>query len=940
MLIGLLVVAVPLAAVEINKSQHDNREYKYLILDNGLRVILVSDPDTELAAAALDVDVGSLHNDPAREGMAHFLEHMLFLGTQKYPRPDEYREYIERHGGTNGAFTALMDTRYYFNVLPEYLPGALDRFAQFFIAPNFNADLVERERNAVHAEYTLKYQNDMLRAYRVDGITANPQHSYGLFSCGNNDTLGDAPGRPAVRDQLIEFYQQHYTAQRMILAVVGPQTLAELETMVRKEFSAISNREVANNVIEELAFTSKETGVQILVKPIAETSRLLLNFPIPQQFQNYDNQSVEYINYMLSQSAAGGLEHTLRDEQWIVGMYVGNENISHKQDLLHVSFELTDSGVDHINEIVEYFYAYVNFLREQGPQQRLFADLKSAGEREFNYKDKLTAVQLATDLPYAVKHYPVEDILYADTFAQSTKFDATKIAELLEMLTPANMRMFVIDKSVNTNKSEKYYQVEYSIDKFTSQQLHSWNAKNETIKFKLPQKNPYLPNDFRLYNASTKASAKQTAPEQIISDLAVKLWYMPDQRFKLPKEDIKIQFAMHGAQSSPRRALLQKFLVLALDDRLQEQQQLFELAGIDVNIVANQEGLLISINMFSDQEEVLLHELMKSISQIKLSPQRFTVYKDFIARDLESFKYDLPAMQAYEVVQSLILSPKWVPTQMTSELASITLADLEQYTQEFLAQMQVEGFIHGNLSKAKALTIFNTSLKRLELNANRTPTPFLPTLVQLTDKSNYTYEFAPDHNDAALVSYAQSAQIGDKAIATNALLTRIMQGSLFDQLRTQEQLAYFVDLMIFRVLEQPGMIFIIQSSDKTPQYLHDRFVSFMQDFDRILPQMSTDDFNQYRISLQRILTKQPDKLSTQTAIYWEQIRNHSYRFSFNQDIAKQLDLVTLEDVSVLLKKLWLDNSTQRKVTVISASDQPYTDGLKIDSIASFKSKES
>lgn len=936
LVVGLaLVLASPFVlAIEINKSPYDNRSYKYFVLENGLRAIVVSDPDAELAAAALDVDVGSLNNNPDREGMAHFLEHMLFLGTKKYPQPDEYREYIDRHGGSHGAFTSLMDTRYYFTVIPDYLPGALDRFAQFFIAPNFDADLVDRERNAVHAEYSLKYQNDMLRTYRVDGITGNPQHTFGLFSCGNNDTLGDSSGRPLVRDQLIEFYNQYYSAQRMILAMVGPQSLSELETMVHEYFSAIPTREVANNIIQELAFTPRETGLQISVKPISETSRLILNFPIPQQFQNYDNQSIGYINYIIGQSAPGGLEHALRENNWIIGMYVGNENITHKQDILHVSFELTDTGIKKIDQIVEYFYSYIDFLRKHGPSQEVFMDLKSAGEREFNYMEKESAERLVIELPYAIKHYPVKDILHANFFSNNTRYSPNKIKELLSKITLDNMRMILVDKSVHTNKTEKYYNVEYAVNNFTKQQINLWNIKKPVFNFSLPKSNPYLPNNFELYVSEDKT--KQKEPINIFNDPGFKIWYMPDVRFKLPKEDIKIQITMPNAQSTPKRALLQKFLVLALKDRLQEQEQLFELAGINVDVGANQEGLILSINMFSDREEVILDALMDNIRNIKLQPKRFGVYKDLITRDLDSFKYDFPAMQAINILKGIVLNPSWVPMQLIENLQGFTLTDLEGYTTEFLQQMQIEALIHGNLSKDKAKKIFSAANNKLVINKDRESTPALPELLKLSQKADFTYIFAPSHNDSALVIYSQAEETGDQAIAKNALLARIMQGQLFDQLRTREQLAYLVDLSIFRVLERPGMVFIIQSSDKNPKYLNERFVDFTQDFAKKISGMPEEEFIQYRKSLQKILRKQAHTLGDQTRMYWEQISNHSYRFNFNEDIATELEEVSIADVSNYLNQCWLNNNSIRRVSVVSSSDDPYDNGQLIDNITKFK----
>jgi hypothetical protein len=87
------------AEISIRKSPNDSRDYRYLVLPNELRVLLVSDPDTDRAAASLTVLRGYYHEPREYPGLAHFLEHMLFIGTEKYPEVDGYQQFISAHGG-------------------------------------------------------------------------------------------------------------------------------------------------------------------------------------------------------------------------------------------------------------------------------------------------------------------------------------------------------------------------------------------------------------------------------------------------------------------------------------------------------------------------------------------------------------------------------------------------------------------------------------------------------------------------------------------------------------------------------------------------------------------------------------------------------------------------------------------------------------------------
>jgi insulysin len=79
---------------DIIKSKSDNRIYKHLTLPNKLQCIIISDSEADKSAASLDVKVGSCLDPKPFYGLAHFLEHMLFMGTEKYPGEGDYRDFI------------------------------------------------------------------------------------------------------------------------------------------------------------------------------------------------------------------------------------------------------------------------------------------------------------------------------------------------------------------------------------------------------------------------------------------------------------------------------------------------------------------------------------------------------------------------------------------------------------------------------------------------------------------------------------------------------------------------------------------------------------------------------------------------------------------------------------------------------------------------------
>jgi len=185
----ILLIAVSIAGLSLalqthadsevispEKSAVDDNLYRGLILENGMKVMLVSDADTDQAAAALDVHVGSGSDPAGWNGLAHFLEHMLFLGNGKYPEAGEYQKFIQSRGGGNNAYTAYDHTNYFFSVNHDSLLPALDRFSRFFIDPTFEATYVERERSVVHSEYQARLKDEGRRIWAAQKQVLNPGH--------------------------------------------------------------------------------------------------------------------------------------------------------------------------------------------------------------------------------------------------------------------------------------------------------------------------------------------------------------------------------------------------------------------------------------------------------------------------------------------------------------------------------------------------------------------------------------------------------------------------------------------------------------------------------------------------------------------------------------------------------------------------------------------
>ena len=195
---------------------NDHSSYKVLTLSNQLRVVLISDPNATQSAAAIDVNAGSFNDPVGVKGLAHFCEHMLFLGTKKYPDKSEYSNFLSANGGYDNAYTSLENTNYYFAVNLDALEEALDRFAQFFIAPLFIENSTYAEMNAVNSEYDKDLNDPGWKFYQLLKHVSNPQHPFSRFTIGSIGTLNISD----IRQRLIKYYNTSYSANQVCMYII------------------------------------------------------------------------------------------------------------------------------------------------------------------------------------------------------------------------------------------------------------------------------------------------------------------------------------------------------------------------------------------------------------------------------------------------------------------------------------------------------------------------------------------------------------------------------------------------------------------------------------------------------------------------------------------------------------------------------------------------
>ncbi|KAJ1887335.1 metalloprotease, partial [Coemansia sp. S17] len=447
----------------IEKSGNDQRQYRLIRLPNNLTALCVQDLDAKEAAASLSVNVGSNANPAEFPGLAHFLEHMLFLGTEKYPKEGEYQAYLSRNSGSYNAYTYFYETDYFFSVFNDALEGALDRLSQFFISPLFNADCVDRELKAVDSEHKGNLQSDLHRFYHLMSSVSNPKHPYSWFSTGNTETLKGTAEELGLdlREELIKFYHNYYSADIMHLVVVGNHSLDVLSEWVTSKFSDIESKGNTRPVVDFHPIGKAELGKVIHYKTVREKYELKLQFALPELKSVNSAKPFAYINALLGHKEPGSIYSVLRENGWATDISGYSSSTFYDGfSTYDISVTATPEGLENYEAVVSVIFGYIKMLVESGPQEWYFKELSLVSKARFAFKDKEDAMSYALGLSGEGRnqYVPPQHILSQNYLSRG--YDADIISKCLSYLNPSNYRLFIgaqEHKAVECKLEEKYY---------------------------------------------------------------------------------------------------------------------------------------------------------------------------------------------------------------------------------------------------------------------------------------------------------------------------------------------------------------------------------------------------------------------------------------------------------------------------------------------------
>lgn len=874
----------------VEKSPNDPKEYRYLLMPNGLKVLLISDQKALETAAAMDVYVGGMQDPENRQGLAHFVEHMLFLGTRKYPKPSEFAAFIEKHGGSNNAFTTIEHTNYHFTVNGDVASEALDRFAQFFIAPLFDKNYVAKEINAIEAEFKATIKDDSRRRMDVIKTIANPNNPWHQFTGGNMETL--KPNKPELLSDMKAFYKKWYSAQNMALAVTGSQSLDALEAMVIQSFSDIPSFKVKHKAIKAPLFEPGFLPRWVNSRPEKNLKALTVLFPTPDYSHDYRTSPLMLIGHLLGHEGEGSLYAYLKKHNWIETLVAGKPFSYDGGETFSISLGLTDKGLENQQLVVDAVFQAIERVKQGGVPEWVFDEVAEIGRLNFLYPQDTKELNRVTYYSASLHQYPASDLLQAGYLL--TDYEPKLIEDALSYIRPDNALISVVSHGFTYVELTPYYQVPYTVSPMPKNILATLSDEELNPEIVLPKPNDLLPESLQL-PAKPEASI---APKLIVNNDKQTTWYKASSDFVTPRASSYFNFYQYKKGRRVEEDVALDMYVELLNDSLSSLLYPAYLANMGFGISRKPFAISFRIHGFEQKQEKLLRKMVTAIKAATFTDEQFERLKNESMIRLANQFYEQPYKRAFVKWQETLWPQVRTLDETKSALKDLTLTQVQEAAADFWRYNELVSLSNGALSESQAQSMADYLRKSFPIQ-NVAPQQIVYEMRKVN--APFYKKIETPYTDKAYLYYWQSQKKGIAVQADWQFLSKYLESGYFDTLRTEQQLGYVVYADYYPVFEFGGMIFVVQSPNADINKIHQSTQAYLKTKFDALDALSPREFEAYRAALMDQWQEKPKNLRQETKQFWNSIIN-GFDFNRKQQMVAAIKQVTFDEWKVRVKK--------------------------------------
>ncbi|WP_312655738.1 pitrilysin, partial [Kluyvera ascorbata] len=714
------------------------------------------------------------------------------------------------------------------------------------------------------------------------------------------------------------FRNKYYSANLMKAVIYSNKPLPELAQIAAQTYGRVPDKSIERPEITVPVVTDAQKGIIIHYVPALPRKVLRVEFRIDNNSAQFRSKTDELITYLIGNRTPGTLSDWLQKQGLVEGIRADSDPVVNgNSGVLAISATLTDKGLAHRDEVVAAIFSYLDTLRQKGVDKSYFDELAHVLNLDFRYPSITRDMGYVEWLADTMIRVPVAHTLDAVNIAD--RYDAQAVKDRLAMMTPQNARIWYISPKEPHNKVAYFVDAPYQVDKISADTFAKWQKDASGIALNLPQLNPYIPDDFTLI----KSEKKYTHPELIVDEQNLRLVYMPSRYFASePKADITLILRNPKAMDSARNQVmfaLNDYLAGIALDQLSNQAAV---GGISFSTGANN-GLMLNANGYTQRLPQLFDALLQGYFSYTPTEEQLEQAKSWYLQMMDSADKGKAYEQAIMPVQMLSQVPYFQREDRKALLPSITLKEVMDYRDRLKTGARPEFMVIGNLSAEQSTTLARSVQTQLGANGSE----WCRNKDVLVDKQqNVIFEKAGASTDSALAAVFAPPNVDEfSSSAASAMLAQIVQPWFYTQLRTEEQLGYAVFAFSMNVGRQWGMGFLLQSNEKQPSFLWERFKAFFPTAEQKLRAMKPEEFAQIQQAVIADMLQAPQTLSDEASQLSKDFDRGNMAFDSRDKVVAQIKLLTPQKLADFFRQTVVDPQGMTVLSQVSGSQNGKTD---------------
>lgn len=937
----------------------DKRTYTHVKFKNKLELIYIYDAITDMSGASICVNFGSIDEKkhlPSHSydfnGIAHLLEHLIFIENEEYPKDkfgiDYLQKIIKEHNGLTNAFTANNHTCYYIKVIYSAFLKILNVFLHSIFSSKFDdLTFLEKEKQAVHNEYK---KNIAVDIWKIDSVIREnllKEHPLVNFHTGNCESLFcentlqkekklDADIKNKEMFELVKkMYDTYYVGENMKVVIYHSQPWEDFiknkDYDIEKIFNKKASGEYNKRTIPQYPFNVIPNKISQVyeIEPVFAGKKVILMWYLNREINEYEKiKPIVYLSYFLQNNSEDSLQQYLIKKKWITNLFVISDDGYHEYFQFYIIIELTDEFVikDNIKLLIAHIIKYIQDIPnkvESSVEYQNFFKKKLELEYEYNvdYNIKDVIVDIAENMFYVTQ---IQNIL---SHKKDYEYDIIKLKQyFLQFDLSKATIVFLLKSNIfhYRKKDGSYFQKKYSKTKFHNATFQKTIVSTDYFE-KGMGTHPlilstsiceFLPKELKLLE--TDAVSQPTKENYF--------WLYPESTYKQPKYIIQLLFKSELFNMNPHAIICMRLLSKIINQYLSIKYYNCLFLGYQINTFLEHNVFGIYLYGYNDKLEHLLEKILLDLKQLNADQIKhiFFVERELFKQILENKKREpLYSQFLYKIKLQYINS--YIQEDILMKLLDkIEYQELIKYV-SYIFNSELECFLYGNFSG----DIKNKIKHTLDSHFSKIRTPELISLcdsvkhLQSGDKHVLDLHSQNNNEENNLITFIYECQTINKELDWKKntlvlhLIDLLLENTFYSKMRTEKQFAYIAKNSIVNIgniyVETTYYIFLIQSGTHELELIEPEMKLQIDSYKDSLQSTITTNLTKYKEILKKTLKIKKRTQVHEFNYFYGQIVNNRYEFNIENQMVSIVDTITEKDVFDIYDKYF---STNKKLIIL------------------------